>query len=137
MTRHTYIILSLALSIIVAAIVFGKQGQPPPQNDYTEPFPAFRIAGNLYYVGSRGLASYLITTPEGHILINSDTEANVPMIRASMESLGFKFNDIKMLLISHARWAHCAASAMIKQQTGARRSEERRVGKESRSRWSP
>jgi metallo-beta-lactamase class B len=106
--------------IIVAIIVFGKQGSPPPQNDYTEPFPAFRIAGNLYYVGSRGLASYLITTPEGHILINSDTEANVPMIRTSMESLGFKFDDIKILLISHAHWDHCAASAMIKRLTGAK-----------------
>lgn len=119
MTRHTCIILSLALSIIVAVIVGGKQGAPP-QDDYTKPFPAFRIAGNLYYVGSRGLASYLITTPEGHILINSDTEANVPMIRASMESLGFKLNDIKILLISHAHWDHCAASAMIKQLTDAK-----------------
>lgn len=70
------------------------------QNDWTEPFPAFRIAGNLYYVGSKGLANYLITTPEGHILINSDLEANVPLIRASIESLGFKFTDIKILLIS-------------------------------------
>src|SRR5215211_3820243 len=77
------------------------------QNDWTEPFPAFRIAGNLYYVGTKGLASYLVTTPEGHILINSDMEANVPLIRASMESLGFKFDDIKILLISHAHWDHC------------------------------
>ena len=90
------------------------------QNDWTEPFPAFRVAGNLYYVGSKGLASYLITTPEGHILINSDLEANVPMIRASMESLGFKFSDIKILLISHAHYDHCAGSAMIKRLTGAK-----------------
>src|SRR6185436_16725822 len=55
------------------------------QNDWTEPFPAFRIAGNLYYVGSKGLASYLITTPEGHILINSSLEASVPLIRTSVE----------------------------------------------------
>ena len=82
--------------------------------------PAFRIAGNLYYVGSKGLASYLITTPQGHILINSDLEANVPMIRASVESLGFKFSDIKILLISHAHWDHCAGSAAIKQLTGAK-----------------
>ena len=81
---------------------------------------AFHIAGNLYYVGSRGLATYLITTPEGHILINSDLEANVPMIRASVEKLGFKFSDIKMLLISHAHWDHDAGSAMIKQLTGAK-----------------
>jgi metallo-beta-lactamase class B len=88
--------------------------------DWTEPFPAFHIAGNLYYVGSRGLATYLIATPAGHILINSDLEANVPMIRASVEKLGFKFSDIKVLLISHAHWDHDAGSAMIKQLTGAK-----------------
>ena len=86
---------------------------------WTEPFPPFRIAGNLYYVGSKGLANYLITTTEGHILINSDLEANVPLIRASVEKLGFKFTDIKILLISHAHWDHNAASAMIKKLTGA------------------
>lgn len=90
------------------------------QDDWTEPFPAFRIAGNLYYVGSKGLASYLITTPEGHILINSDLEANVPLLRKSVESLGFKFTDIKILLISHAHWDHNAGSALIKEQTGAK-----------------
>src|SRR5688572_32609837 len=55
------------------------------QNDWTEPFPAFRIAGNLYSVGSKGLASYLVTTPEGHILINSNLEASVPLIRTRSE----------------------------------------------------
>jgi metallo-beta-lactamase class B len=88
-------------------------------SDWTEPFPPFKIAGNLYYVGSKGLANYLITTPQGHILINSDLEANVPMIRASVEQLGFKFTDIKILLISHAHWDHDAGSALIKQLTGA------------------
>jgi metallo-beta-lactamase class B len=87
--------------------------------DWTEPFPPFRIAGNLYYVGSRGLANYLITTPQGHILINSDLEASVPLIRASVEKLGFKFSDVKILLISHAHSDHNAGSAMIKQLTGA------------------
>ena len=87
--------------------------------DWTEPFPPFRIAGNLYYVGSRGLASYLVTTAAGHILINSDLEANVPMIRSSVEKLGFRYNDIRILLISHAHWDHSAGSALVKQQTGA------------------
>jgi metallo-beta-lactamase class B len=88
--------------------------------DWTEPFSPFRIAGNLYYVGSKGLANYLITTPQGHILINSDLEANVPLIRASVEKLGFKFNDIKILLISHAHSDHDAASATIVKATGAK-----------------
>ena len=87
--------------------------------EWTQPFPPFKIAGNLYYVGSRGLANYLITTPQGHILINSDLEANVPMIRDSIEKLGFKFTDVKILLISHAHWDHDAGSALIKEQTGA------------------
>ena len=85
-----------------------------------QPFPPFKIADNLYYVGSKGLASYLITTPQGHILINSNLEEGVPMIRASVEKLGFKFNDIKILLISHAHWDHNAGSATIKRLTGAK-----------------
>jgi metallo-beta-lactamase class B len=94
------------------------RAQSPP--DWTEPFPPFRLAGNLYYVGSKGLANYLITTSQGHMLINSDLEANVPLIRASVEQLGFKFSDIKILLISHAHWDHNAGSAMIKRLTGAK-----------------
>src|SRR5262249_40878130 len=78
------------------------------------------IVGNLYYVGSKGLANYLLTTPQGHILINSDLEANVPLIQASVEKLGFKFSDVKILLISHAHWDHDAGSAMIKRLTGAK-----------------
>jgi metallo-beta-lactamase class B len=89
-------------------------------SDWTEPFPPFRIAGNLYYVGSKGLANYLITTPQGNILINSDLEANVPMIEASIEKLGFRFKDTRILLISHAHWDHDAGSATIKRMTGAK-----------------
>jgi metallo-beta-lactamase class B len=105
-----------ALSFVLAFIVSAQQQLPA---EWTEPFPPFRIAGNLYYVGSRGLANYLITTPQGHILINSDLEANVPMIKGSVEKLGFKFTDIKILLISHAHWDHDAGSAMIKRLTHA------------------
>ena len=116
-------LIAIFLLCVCAFVVkFGVayDAPAPVQNDWTEPFPAFRIAGNLYYVGSKGLASYLVTTPEGHILINSNMEPNVPMIRTSVESLGFKFTDIKILLISHAHWDHCAGSATIKQLTGAK-----------------
>src|SRR5450432_504651 len=108
------------MAILLAVVPFA--GRVAAQNDptWTEPFPPFRIAGNLYYVGSKGLANYLITTPKGHILINSDLEANVPLIRASVEKLGFKFSDIKILLISHAHWDHDAGSATIKELTGAK-----------------
>jgi len=87
---------------------------------WTQPFPPHQIAGKLYYVGSRDLASYLITTPEGHVLINSSLEESVPLIRASVEALGFKFTDIRILLISHAHSDHCAGSAEIVKQTGAK-----------------
>jgi metallo-beta-lactamase class B len=106
-----------AIVVGLSATVAGLLAQG--NADWTQPFPAFRLAGNLYYVGSKGLANYLVTTPQGHILINSDLEANVPLIRASVEELGFKFTDIKILLISHAHWDHNAASAAIKKLTGA------------------
>jgi metallo-beta-lactamase class B len=109
------------ISVILAGMFTGFAATPYAQGspDWTEPFPPFKIAGNLYYVGSKGLASYLITTPQGHILINSDLPENVPLIRASMERLGFRFSDLKILLISHAHWDHDAASDTIKQLTGA------------------
>jgi metallo-beta-lactamase class B len=102
-------------------LILTLAGSAFAQNDpeWTKPYPAFRVAGNLYYVGSKGLASYLITTPQGNILINSDLEANVPMIQASIEKLGFKFKDTKILLISHAHWDHDAGSAKLKELTGA------------------
>jgi metallo-beta-lactamase class B len=103
--------------ILVLAATGSVFAQANP--DWTEPFPPFRIADNLYYVGSKGLANYLVTTPQGNILINSDLEANVPLIQASIEKLGFKFKDTKILLISHAHWDHDAGSAMIKEITGA------------------
>src|ERR1700689_4244590 len=87
--------------------------------DWITPIAPFRIAGNLYYVGGKDLASYLIVTPKGDILINSSLETSVPMIRSSVEQLGFKFNDIKVLLISHAHFDHDAGSAELIKETGA------------------
>lgn len=113
----------IATSVVLERAAFaGDQAATtaaPSNADWTEPFPPFRILGNLYYVGSKGLANYLIVTPQGNILINSDTEANVPMIKASIEKLGFKFSDTKILLISHAHWDHDAGSSLIKKETGA------------------
>jgi metallo-beta-lactamase class B len=116
MRKYLWIVSRFCIFILVAAAgaAFAQDNL-----DWTEPFPPFRIAGNLYYVGSKGLANYLITTPQGNILINSDLEANVPLIEASIEKLGFKFKDTKILLISHAHWDHDAGSATIKEKTGA------------------
>jgi metallo-beta-lactamase class B len=89
------------------------------QSDWNEPFPPHRIADHLYYVGSRGLSTYLVTTSKGHILINSSFEKTVPIIRANVEKLGFKFADVKILLASHAHSDHVAGHALIKELTGA------------------
>jgi metallo-beta-lactamase class B len=84
-----------------------------------EDFPPHRIADNLYYVGSRTLSTYLVTTRKGHILINSSFDRTVPVIRANVERLGFRFSDVKILLTSHAHDDHVAGHASIKQLTGA------------------
>jgi metallo-beta-lactamase class B len=119
LTMHKCIATILA-GAVLALVVSAGAAQAQNDPEWTEPFPPFKIAGNLYYVGSKGLANYLIATPQGHILINSDLERNVPLIRASVEKLGFKFSDIRILLISHAHWDHDAASDAIKKLTGAK-----------------
>jgi metallo-beta-lactamase class B len=108
------------LATIVLLLSFSGSALSNDNLEWLQPFPPFLIAGNLYYVGSRDLASYLITTSRGNILINSGLEGNVPMIKASVEKLGFKFSDTKILLISHAHWDHDAGSATIKKMTGAK-----------------
>ncbi len=90
------------------------------QNDWDDPFPPHRIADNLYYVGSKGLSTYLITTSQGHILINSSFERTVPIIRANVEKLGFQFADVKILLNSHAHGDHAEGNALVKKLTGAK-----------------
>jgi metallo-beta-lactamase class B len=109
----TYLIRFAALTL--ALTVSGVQNSGD-----LEPFPPFKIAGNQYYVGSHGVASYLITTPQGHILINSDYERSVPLLQDSVAKLGFKFTDIKILLISHAHFDHDAGSAAVIKMTGAK-----------------
>jgi metallo-beta-lactamase class B len=104
----------------IALLAFSASLLAQTNSDWTEPFPPHRVIGNVYYVGSRGLASFLITTPQGHILINSSLETSVPLIRASTEKLGFRFSDVKILLISHAHFDHCAGSFQIKELTGAK-----------------
>lgn len=112
--------IPITSSILLSAALLASSAFAQASPDWSEPFPPFRIAGNLYYVGTKGLASYLITTPKGNILINSDLESTVPLVEASIQKLGFRFKDTKILLISHAHWDHDAGSAKIKELTGAR-----------------
>jgi len=111
----------LLLSICINTTLVKAQNvvSPKPEREWVTPYQPFRIAGNLYYVGTYDLASYLITTPQGHILINTGTVESVPMIRKSIEQLGFKFSDIKILLATHAHFDHVGGMAAIKKITGA------------------
>jgi metallo-beta-lactamase class B len=112
---------SLLVVLLVASQVSAQNKQTKQaKTDWNAPFPAHKVIGNVYYVGSAELASFLITTPQGHILINSDFEATVPVIRASVEKLGFKFTDIKILLGSHAHGDHMEGDALVKELSGAR-----------------
>jgi metallo-beta-lactamase class B len=87
--------------------------------DQTSQFPPHKIIGNIYYVGTRTLSSFLVVTPQGHILINSTYERNVPVILKSVEQLGFRFSDIRILLGTHAHGDHQEGDALVKQLTGA------------------
>ena len=84
-----------------------------------QPFEPFKIIGNIYYVGASDVTSFLITTPNGHILIDGGFEETVPQIKANVAKLGFKLEDIKILLINHAHYDHCGGLAEIKKLTGA------------------
>jgi len=87
--------------------------------DQETQFPPHKIVGNIYYVGTKTLSSFLVVTPQGHILIDSTYERNVPTIRKSVEQLGFKFSDVKILLGNHAHGDHQEGDAAVKELTGA------------------
>ena len=126
MKLATLVTLSISLAglaaaqtakIITPADVFRRNTEPRDQMN--QQFPPHKIAGNLYYVGSPILSSFLITTSEGHILINSAYEATVPAIRASIEQLGFRMSDVRILLGSHAHGDHMEGDALVKELSGA------------------
>jgi metallo-beta-lactamase class B len=132
-----------AFVLCLAADAGHAQGQRPPEHpavtvhgktytprsilernmgsaeDAVTAFTPHRIIGNVYYVGTNTLSSFLITTPQGHILVDSTYERNVPTIEKSVEKLGFKFSDVKILLGTHAHGDHQEGDALVKQMTGA------------------
>ncbi len=103
-------------AIALSLFPIAANAQPSGWND---PFPAHRVMDNVYYVGTKELASYLITTPAGHILIGSNYETSVPVIQASVNELGFDFKDIKILISGHAHPDHVEGDALVKQLTSA------------------
>ena len=102
----------VVLSAIISVPAFA-------QCDWNAPFPAHHVIDNIYFVGTQQLGTFLITTPEGYILISSDFESTVPSIRQGVEALGFDFADIEIILGSHAHGDHIEADALVKELTGA------------------
>jgi metallo-beta-lactamase class B len=135
--------LATAILLGVSANISQAQGQPQPdhpavtvhgqtytprsilarnmgtEEDQTTAFTPHKIIGNVYYVGTRTLSSFLVATPQGHVLIDSTYERNVPPIQKSVEQLGFKFSDVRILLGNHAHGDHQEGDALVKQLTGA------------------
>ncbi len=106
---------ALMVLLVLAAVIFAQ-----PAAQWQDQFPPFKIAGNLYYVGTADLAVYLITTPQGNIVINSDFEEDVPTVRKNIEQLGFRYGETKILLMSHAHADHDGGIGIIQRQTGAK-----------------
>src|SRR5436190_23922560 len=103
-----------------AAVMAQQQNAAPANADWTRPFPPFRIVGNIYWVGSYDLSTYLITTPQGHILINTGVGDTAKQIKASVEQLGFKITDTKILTATHGHFDHVAGMADLEKITGAK-----------------
>jgi metallo-beta-lactamase class B len=104
--------------LAIAMAGFSAIGFAQPKG-WNDPFPPFKIMDNLYYVGTKELASFLFVTPQGDILMNTGYESSVPVIQASVEKLGFRFTDIKILIAGHAHPDHVGGDNMVKELTGA------------------
>jgi len=107
----------VCLGLLLTRSVFA-QGTPPAPD--VKPFPPFKVIGNIYYVGDANESVFLITTRAGHVLLDSGYEETVPIVKAGVEKLGFKMQDIKIMISGHAHSDHVAGHALIKQMTGAR-----------------
>ena len=106
-------------TLLLSFLTFASLSFSQPAG-WLDPFPPHKIADNFYYVGTKELATFLITTPQGLILMNSNYEASVPIIKANVEKLGFKFSDVKVLIAGHAHPDHVEGDALVKEMTGAR-----------------
>lgn len=111
-------LVRVLLLIFIVLASASLVAEPPA--DWTTPLPPFQIADHLYYVGSRDLAAYLVTTPAGNILINANLPSSPALIRASVEKLGFRWKDTRILLDGQAHFDHMGGAAEVLRETGAR-----------------
>ena len=112
-------LFSIAL-ILLSSVVSVAQPDDATRQAWNRPVKPFRVVENIYYVGAEGVASYLITTPQGHILMDSGFPETVPRIQDSVNKLGFKLEDVKVLINSHAHYDHAGGLAELKKLTGAK-----------------
>lgn len=118
--RHSFFgLVFLIFSFQLSAQVV-KEPSSADHPEWSKPYRPFRIAGNLYYVGTYDLGCYLVTTSKGNILINTGLAASASQIKKNIESLGFRFSDTKLLLTTQAHFDHLGAMAAIKKMTGAK-----------------
>src|SRR3954447_2867383 len=116
MKRQSFRILLALVALALLQLTLRAQDNA----DWTRPFPPFRIIGNIYWVGSYDLSTYLITTPQGNILVNTGVGDTAQQIRKSIEQLGFKLSDTRILTATHGHYDHVAGMAELKRLTGAR-----------------
>ena len=116
MKKH-YLIIALLFTCVSLTTLAQKTEE---ERSWNQPVEPFKIAGNIYYVGASDVTSYLITTPKGHFLIDSGFIETVPQIKANIVKLGFKLEDVKILLNSHAHYDHAAGIAELKRLTKAK-----------------
>jgi len=112
------IILGLLMTAQYNAQIVSEPKNHP--KEWSQPYEPFRIAGNLYYVGTYDLASYLIVTDKGNVLINTGLADSLPIIKKNIQKLGFKYQDTKILLLTQAHYDHLGAMAAVKKETGAK-----------------
>ena len=123
MKSNKFLFCAVALSVTLLCLPARTQNLSDHESllkAWNQPFKPFRIIGNIYYVGTNNLACFLITTPNGHILLDTAMQESAPLVRANIAALGFKLQDIKIILSSHAHFDHVAGHAEMKAATGAR-----------------
>lgn len=112
-------LFSITLMLLSACISIAQQDDAE-RRAWNRPVKPFRVVGNIYYVGVAGVTSFLITTPQGHILLDSGFAETVPLIQDSVKQLGFRLEDVKVLINSHAHFDHAGGFAQLKELTGAK-----------------
>lgn len=108
---------TLLICLLIATAVHAQDNET--WRSWNQPIEPFRILGNLYYVGASDIASYLVTTPEGHILVDGGFPETAAIIERNVETLGFDLDDVKILLNTHAHFDHAGGLARLKERTGA------------------